>query len=290
MTSGKRTPGGADKQAKPDRAPGMRRGKTHLAEEWAVRRVNNVVADELRWVFRPERLPDYGVDAQAEVVTDDNLVTGRNIGLQIKGGDSYFGRPKGGEGWIFRDSNDHLAYWLGHSLPIIVVMVNDSREAYWQVITPKTVTERKKTFTILVPRGQKFDATARESLLALAGRRDGLLESLAVSYAVLPPAAARPMRRAEDADLLATARLADRLAAGRDFPGMTAASVIAAEPSWLTRSRAAQDLWLAVATYADQHGQPTPVKRCVRASRASQRPDCRTCMGQCGPGGAVQRS
>jgi hypothetical protein len=234
----------------------MRRGKTHHAEEWAVRRVNDVVADELRWVFRPERLPDYGVDAQAEVVADDDLVTGRNIGLQIKGGDSYFGRPKGSEGWIFRDSNDHLAYWLGHSLPIIVVMVNDNREAYWQVITPKTVTERKKTFTILVPRGQKFDATARESLLALAGRRDGLLESLPVSYAVLPPAAARPMRRAEDADLLATARLADRLAAGRDFPGMTAASVIAAEPSWLTRSRAAQDLWLAVATYADQHGEP----------------------------------
>jgi Domain of unknown function (DUF4365) len=234
----------------------MRRGKTHHAEEWAVRRVNDVVADELRWVFRPERLPDYGVDAQAEVVTDNDLVTGRNIGLQIKGGDSYFGRPKGSEGWIFRDGNDHLAYWLGHSLPIIVVMVNDNREAYWQVITTKTVTERKKTFTILVPRGQKFDATARESLLALAGRRDGLLESLPVSYAVLPPAAARPMRRAEDADLLATARLADRLAAGRDFPGMTAASVIAAEPSWLTRSQAAQDLWLAVATYADQHGEP----------------------------------
>jgi hypothetical protein len=36
---------------------------------------------------------------------------------------------------------------------------------------------------------------------------------------------------------------------------MTAASVIAAGPSWLTNSTAAQELWLAVAGYAAEHAQ-----------------------------------
>jgi hypothetical protein len=95
-------------------------------------------------VFRAEPLFDYGVDAQAEVVADDALVTGRLLGLQIKGGDSYLGRPKGDEGWVFPASNDHLAYWLGHSLPIILGLVNPERQAFWQVITSRTIKENKK--------------------------------------------------------------------------------------------------------------------------------------------------
>jgi hypothetical protein len=34
----------------PDKkAPGMRRGGTQQAEDWAVRRVNDVVADDMKW-------------------------------------------------------------------------------------------------------------------------------------------------------------------------------------------------------------------------------------------------
>jgi hypothetical protein len=231
----------------------MRRGPTQRAEDWAVRRVNDVVADDLQWFFGREPLPDYGVDAQAEVVADDDLVTGRLLGLQIKGGDSYFSEPKGEEGWVFRDNNDHLAYWLGHSLPILVVLVDSQRQAFWQVITTKTIEEHGEGFSLLVPRGQPFDGTAKEALLALAGRRDGLVDQLPSYYAVLPPAAVRPLRRAELTDRLATARLAERLADGRGSAGMTSASIVAAQPSWLVRSPAAQDLWIAVAAYASQH-------------------------------------
>jgi Domain of unknown function (DUF4365) len=102
----------------------MRRDRTQRVERWAVRRVHDIVEGDLQWNFGPEPLPDYGVDALAEVITEDDLVTGRLLGLQIKGGDSYFRRPKGKEGWTFRESSDHLSYWLGHSLPILVVLVN----------------------------------------------------------------------------------------------------------------------------------------------------------------------
>jgi len=103
-------------------------------------------------------------------------------------GGTYFGEPKGEEGWVFRANNDHLAYWLGHSLPILVVLVNSERQAFWQVIITMTINEQKKGFSVLVPRSQPFDGTAREALLALAGRREGLLEQLPSYYAVLPPA------------------------------------------------------------------------------------------------------
>jgi hypothetical protein len=266
----------------------MRRGSTQKAEDWAVRRVNDVVADDLQWFFGREPLPDYGVDAQAEVVADDDLVTGRLLGLQIKGGDSYFGEPRGEEGWVFRASNDHLAYWLGHSLPILVVLVNSERQAFWQVITTRTIKEHEKGFAVLVPRSQPFDGTAREALLALAGRREGLLDQLPSYYAVLPPAAVTPLRRAEPIDRLATARLAERLADGRGSAGMTAASIISARPSWLVQGTAAQDLWIAVAVYANEHGHPGEAGRAFAMAADSEGP--RSARSSAGAGLALSFS
>jgi hypothetical protein len=264
--------GGKEPGSSAKRAPGVRRGSTQQTEDWAVRRVNDVVADDLKWFFRPEPLFDYGVDAQAEVVADDALVTGRLLGLQIKGGEYYFREARGEEGWVFRANDDHLAYWLGHSLPILVVLVNPERQAFWQVITTRTIKEHKKGFSVLVPRSQPFDGTAREALLALAGRREGLLEQLPSYYAVLPPAVVTPLRRVEAADQLGTARLAERLANGRGSAGMTAASLIAARPSWLVQSTAAQDLWIAVAVYASQHDHPGEAGRAFAMAADSEGP------------------
>ncbi len=79
-------------------APGMRRSVTQVRERKAVRRVAGTVEDDLDRLFREQPLPDYGVDAQAEVVAGDQLATGRLLGLQIRGGNSRFARPKGNEG------------------------------------------------------------------------------------------------------------------------------------------------------------------------------------------------
>jgi len=235
--------------------PGMRRGHTQQAEEWAVARVNSVVVEDLKWHSGKNPLPDFGVDVLAEIVATDDLVTGRLIGIQIKGGSSWFRRRKGDRGWVFRENSNHLAYWLGYSLPVIAVLINEERQAFWQAITPETVTEQKAGFTVVVPCAQRFDGSAVEPLLALARRGGGLLESLPGHYAVLPSAAVRPLRRAEGIDHLAAARLAERLASGRDHPDLTARSLVAAQPTWLALSVAAQDLWLAVGAYAEQHGQ-----------------------------------
>jgi Domain of unknown function (DUF4365) len=241
---------------KPVRAPGMRRSVTQVRERKAVRRVAGIIEDDLDWLFREQPLPDYGVDAQAEVVAGDELVTGRLLGLQIRGGNSRFARPTGNEGWTFRDTSDHLDYWLRYSLPVLVVIVDSDGNAFWEVVTPATVKETPEGFTMVIQRSQPFDIAARDKLLGLAGRSQRLVDSLPTFCAALPPNAVGPLRRAADSDPLAAARLAERLASGRSTPGMTAASVIAAAPAWLTSSPAAQDLWLAVAGYAAEHAQP----------------------------------
>ena len=250
-----RNPGQAATGRRDSRAPGMRRGHTQTVDSKAVRRVHDIIEDDLKWHFGRASLPDYGADALAEIVTDDDRVTGGLIGFQIKGGGSWFERPKGDKSWVFRERNDHLAYWLGYSVPVVVVLVNDNNEAFWQVVSTKTITEHKKTFTMVIPRSQPFDGTARDGLTALV-RRGGLLQELPLHRSLLPAAAVKPLRRAEETDQLGAARLADQLANGRTQPGRTVSYLLDMQPSWLSRSAAAQDLWLAVGAYAQQHGFP----------------------------------
>ena len=268
--------------------PGMRRERTQQAEERAVVRVNSVVVEELKWHSGKTPLPDFGVDVLTEIVAADNLVTGRLIGIQVKGGKSWFRRRKGDLGWVFREDSDHLAYWLGYSLPVIVVLVNEEREAFWQAITPETVTEQKAGFTVVVPRAQRFDRSALEPLLALARRGGGLLESLPEHYAVLPASAVRPLRRAEGADHLAAARLAERLASGRDHPDLTVRSLVAAQPTWLAQSVAAQDLWLTAGAYAEQHGHRGAAGERLRGGGPGRRPAGITSIGCRWPGAAAR--
>jgi hypothetical protein len=140
---------------KAPRPPGQYRGATQEREELAVHHVQGVVLKELRWLFRDQRLPDYGVDAQVEIVDADERIDGL-LGLQIRGGNSRFVRQKGASGWTFSDHNNHLDYWLRYALPVLVVIVDSDDNAFWEIVTPETVKETAKQFTMLIPRSQPF--------------------------------------------------------------------------------------------------------------------------------------
>lgn len=234
----------------------MRRGSSTVAERDGVVRVDSIATHDLRWFFREQPILDYGVDAHVEIVASDQLVSGRLIGLQIKSGDSQFLKVKRGIGWTFRSDTNHLAYWLGHSLPIVVVVVDPDGSAYWQLISTETVTETKsgKSFTITIPRSQPFGVEARDRLLGIAGSSAGVLDLFPQRLVHLSPDAVGPLQRAFEIDALAAARLAERLVEGRATPGMTAASLTAAGPQWLVRSVASGDLWMSVGGYATEHG------------------------------------
>ncbi len=234
------------------RPPGMYRNSTDERDRKSVHRMS-VIADDLGWMFRELPPPDYGIDAQVEVVADDNRIYGM-LGLQIKGGDSKFAREKGDSGWTFYDSSDHLDYWLRYRLPVLVVIIDSKGNAFWEEVTPRNVHETRKGFSMLIPRAQPFDIATKERLLTIAQRGERLAGTFPDLLAVLPPGAVNPLKRAAEADVLTAARLADLLATGREASDMTAATVIGAPPSWLTASPVAQDLWLAVAGYAAEHG------------------------------------
>lgn len=237
----------------------MRRQKTTLTGKRAVRATGRIIEEELGWIFRSMDVEDdYGIDAYAEITVDDgdpdsDLVAGRVIALQIKGGKSRFKRKETATGWKFTSDSDHLSYWLGYSLPVIIVIVDSAGKAYWQQVITQAVNETNKGFSLEIPRVNTLDKDSLNALVAIAGRNIGLIESLPRFYTTLPTDAVRALRRAEEVDRLAAARLADRLSEGRLQAGFTVSALLGARPTWLITSPAEQDLWLAVGGYAAEH-------------------------------------
>lgn len=137
----------------------------------------------LRWIARPLSQDDWGIDMQVETV-EESRPTGRLIGVQIKAGPSYFGRPVD-EGWEFSDG-DHLDYWTRYSLPVIVVLYNPSTMAcYWQAVSASTVTSTGKGWKLTVPRSQMVDTDSEEALRQLAQTGDPYVSRLAIIRADL---------------------------------------------------------------------------------------------------------
>lgn len=109
------------------------------------------------YIFREQAISDYGIDAHVELVEGDNA-TGKLIALQIKSGPSWFAEKDSG-GFIFRGDNEHLSYWLEHSLPVLIVLCDtENAQCFWQAITPENVVHTKKAWKIIVPKIQKINA------------------------------------------------------------------------------------------------------------------------------------
>ncbi|MER6589666.1 DUF4365 domain-containing protein [Micromonospora chalcea] len=230
------------------------RGHTHRAEEDGVIEAHRVIHRQLRWIFREQRDDDYGVDAHIEVVSDNDQVTGKNIGAQIKSGSSWFKAVRGG--WIFTESSrKHYNYWLGHSLPIIVILHHpETDNLYWQVVDQDTATETGKGFKVFVPETNLLDVSAKAALEDIARRLGpAALQVYDQSLNVLPWPTVRALNTAEQVDRTAAARLAQILAEGRGQPRFAVRQVLGARPSWLISSIAAPELWSATAGYANAH-------------------------------------
>ena len=86
------------------------------------------------WPFREQVISDAGIDALAEEA-DGGYCSGRLIALVIKAGAAYFAEPVVG-GWLFRGTNAQLMYWLGHSLPVVLLVQHpETGVTYWAHVT-----------------------------------------------------------------------------------------------------------------------------------------------------------
>lgn len=125
-----------------------------------------LAVERLGWIFRRQLDNDYGIDAHIEIVSDGKP-TGRLIGLQIKTGKSYLDEIVAA-GYVYRGTREHLEYWLGSSLPVVLILVDDvSGKAYWEHLTTETVEFTDKAWKVTVPFTQQVDGSSIQSFLDL---------------------------------------------------------------------------------------------------------------------------
>ncbi|MDE0440366.1 MAG: DUF4365 domain-containing protein [bacterium] len=143
----------------------MEAPKSLLTGDSGVGLVQFIVGEQLGWILRPQPHADTGIDAHIEIV-QANTATGQLLALQVKSGESWF-RESTSDGFIFRPEAKHVRYWLGHSLPVAVVLVDLNRVvAYWQLVTEETVVPTGKNWKITVPKSNRLDASAASVLRA----------------------------------------------------------------------------------------------------------------------------
>ncbi len=207
---------------------------------------------DLGFVFREQGTSDFGVDAQVEMKREGRP-TGRLVGLQIKTGPSWF-EESYDDGWIFRPKKRHISYWLNHSLPIYVLLVDLGTKAiYWQEITERTLQTG--------PRGGVFVQIPQSNVIASArGPWETAAEKFANTAAEdyddnlsrLAPSTAGIVRGLALASHADASLLCAHLARGRNAPELTARTLLVGMPHWLTNLGA--DGYAALADFAHSHG------------------------------------
>jgi tetratricopeptide (TPR) repeat protein len=224
------------------------------------------VANQLGLIFREQSTSDFGVDAQAEMKREGRP-TGRLVGLQIKAGPSYFEEPYEG-GWIFRPKGKHIRYWLNHSLPVYVLLVNlDTMTVFWQEITEQQLRTG--------PRGGVYVEIPQANVLETArGRWEAAAEKFASTAAEdyednlgrLAPSTAAILRGLAGTRAGEAALLCAHLARGRHAPELTARTLLVSAPPWLADLGAAG--YGAVANFANSHGVDTLASEICLAAAA----------------------
>ncbi|MBU8857767.1 MULTISPECIES: DUF4365 domain-containing protein [unclassified Micromonospora] len=140
-----------------------------LTARLGVALVDQFVHEHLQWIFREQPVSDVGIDAIIEQRTAGRA-TGRLIGAQIKSGSSWF-RERTPDGWVYRGIPEHLDYWLGYELPVLLVLVDvDNKVAYWGHIEAGQVDLTSNGWKIVIPDRQRLDATACGPLSAICSR------------------------------------------------------------------------------------------------------------------------
>lgn len=122
------------------------------------------------FAVREQTSSDYGIDAIAELI-DDETATGQLVAIQIKSGSSYLDEAKE-DCFIYRPDAQHVQYWLGHTLPVIVCLCDPEKEVvYWERVAKDTVESTGKGYKLTVPQRQRLEKATREALKSLVTPR-----------------------------------------------------------------------------------------------------------------------
>ncbi len=152
------------------------KGRVDLTARKGVNAFENIIINEIGWIFREQTVLDYGIDAIIEeVIYSDghSKPTGKLIGVQIKTGISNVKVNKDGD-FVYYMSRVHYEYWLSHVNPVIFVLFDpDTQKTYWSPIVKRTIEKTKQGEYKLIIR--------RDSILSKESKRD-LTELLKLSH------------------------------------------------------------------------------------------------------------
>lgn len=137
--------------------------------ERGVNLVSTIVNDKLKWIFRrTHNEHDFGIDGYIDLVTNDRLVTGKTLAVQIKSGESFF-RQKDEYGFIYYGEIKHLNYFINHPVPIIIILCDlDTFECYWVKFNPNDTESTPSGWKITVPY-ENILSNSHDKLERLAG-------------------------------------------------------------------------------------------------------------------------
>jgi len=131
-------------------------------ERTGINAIEQIILQEFNWIFREQPIADVGIDAHIERVDDGNP-TGKLIALQIKTGSSHFTEKE--EALVFYGKRTHLDYWIGHSLPVLLIAyLPESKEAFWALVNQETVALTGSAWKIEIPKKNTFDKGSLDKL------------------------------------------------------------------------------------------------------------------------------
>ncbi|RAI91986.1 DUF4365 domain-containing protein [Algoriphagus yeomjeoni] len=127
-------------------------------------KLKGIVEEQLEWILRPSHQEDdFGIDGYIDII-DGESVTGKSIAFQVKTGQSYLVELDENH-WLFRDTFEHLNYYLNHDIPVLVILVDDVENvAYWEICKAEFTNRTGNSWTMPIPKSQHLNAESKEIL------------------------------------------------------------------------------------------------------------------------------
>jgi hypothetical protein len=145
--------------------------------EIGVNIVSRIVNETFGWLFkRNHQEHDFGIDCQIEVVTQDGIVTGQMLAMQIKYGSSFF-QEKNRWGYVYRGELKHFNYLSNYPIPVIITICHPkSEECYWVKFDAEETNLTKAGWKITIPFSNKLKTSKSALETQLTPLTDSLSE------------------------------------------------------------------------------------------------------------------
>ncbi|PZD96970.1 hypothetical protein DNH61_04805 [Paenibacillus sambharensis] len=143
------------------------------------------VNSELNCIYHPiNQENDFGIDGYIELV-ENEYVTGRLIGIQLKHGNSFFKSQTNG-GYKFIGENKHLNYYLNSQSPVYIVIMDEGfKRMHWvQFELDKTSPYGANGWWMEVPKGNLLTSNFIYELFQTSGPIVDYEEQIKLNWAI----------------------------------------------------------------------------------------------------------